>query len=100
MDRRAFLGILAGSVLAAPLAAEAQQAGKIYRIGYLSYLGCSDDPFLRDPFRQGLRELGYVEGRNVVIECRSAPGKPDRYPDLVAELVRLDVDVLKVGTAS
>jgi len=71
----------------------AQPAPKVYRIGYLSYLGCSDDPFLI-PFRQGLRELGYDEGRNIVIECRSAPGKPDRYPDLVAELVRLNVDVL------
>jgi putative ABC transport system substrate-binding protein len=98
ISRRTFLHGGAGAVLG-PLAAEAQQAGKIYRIGYLSYLGCSDDPFLRDSFRQGLRELGYVEGRNVVIECRSAPGKPDRYPDLVAELVRLDVDVLvTVGT--
>jgi ABC-type uncharacterized transport system substrate-binding protein len=67
--------------------------GKVYRIGYLSYFGCSDDPF-HIPFRQGLRELGYDEGRNIVIECRSAPGKPDRYPDLVAELVRLNVDVL------
>jgi putative ABC transport system substrate-binding protein len=93
MDRRAFLAGAAG-LLAAPLAAEAQPAAKIHRIGYLSYLGCSDDPFLRGPFRQGLLDLGYVEGRNVAIECRSAPGKPDRYPDLVAELVRLNVDVL------
>ena len=100
MDRRTFRGTLAGSVLAAPLAAGAQSAGKIYRIGYLSYLGCSEDPFLKDSFRQGLRELGYVEDRSVVIECRSAPGKPDRYPDLVDELVRLDVDVLvTVSTA-
>ncbi len=94
MDRRAFLGTLAGSLLAAPLGAEGQPAPKVYRIGYLSYFGCSDDPFLRGPFRQGLLDLGYVEGRNVVLECRSAPGKPDRYPDLVAELVRLNVDVL------
>jgi putative tryptophan/tyrosine transport system substrate-binding protein len=85
--------VLAVGLVFAPFAAEAQQAGKVYRIGYLSYLGCSDDPFLI-PFRQGLRELGYDEGRNIVIECRSAPGKPDRYPDLVAELVRLNVDVL------
>lgn len=87
-------------LLAAPLATTAQPAAKIYRIGYLSYLGCSDDPFLREPFRQGLRELGYVEGRNIVIECRDAPGNPERYPDLVAELVRLNVDVLvTVSTA-
>jgi putative ABC transport system substrate-binding protein len=87
-------------LLTAPLAAAAQPAPKVYRIGYLSYLGCSDDPFLGGPFRQGLRELGYVEGRNVIIDCRSAPGKPDGYPDLVAELVRLNVDVLlTTGTA-
>jgi putative ABC transport system substrate-binding protein len=85
--------VLALSLTLAPLVVEAQQAGKVYRIGYLSYFGCSDDPFLI-PFRQGLRELGYDEGRNIVIECRSAPGKTDRYPDLVAELVRLNVDVL------
>src|SRR5215510_947840 len=94
MDRRAFIGTLTSGLFAAPLAAGAQQAGKVWWIGYLSYLGCSDDPFFKDPFRQGLRELGYVEGRNIVLECRSAPGKPDRYPDLVAELVRLNVDVL------
>jgi putative ABC transport system substrate-binding protein len=98
MDRRAFLAG-ATTLLAAPLAAEGQLASRVYRIGYLSYLGCSDDPFLRGPFRQGLRELGYVEGRNLVIECRGAPGKPDRFADLVAELLRLNVDVLvAVGT--
>jgi putative ABC transport system substrate-binding protein len=87
--------ILALSLLLAGLSSvEAQPAPKVYRIGYLSYLGCSDDPFLTDAFRQGLRDLGYVEGRNVVIECRGAPGQPDRYPGLVAELVRQNVDVL------
>jgi ABC-type uncharacterized transport system substrate-binding protein len=100
MNRRAFLSAVTAGLLAAPLAAEAQPAPKVYRIGYLSYLGCSDDPFLRGPFREGLHELGYVEGRNVVIECRSAQGKPDRYPDIVGELVRLNVDVLvTTGTA-
>ena len=59
-----------------------------------SHLGCSEDPFFRDAFRQGLRDLGYIEGRNVAIECRGAPGQPDRYPGLVADLVRLNVDVL------
>jgi putative tryptophan/tyrosine transport system substrate-binding protein len=81
-------------LLAAPFNIAAQQTAKVYRIGYLSYLGCSDDPFLPGPFRQGLRDLGYVEGRNIVIECRSAPGKADRYPDLVADLIRLKIDVL------
>lgn len=82
-----------------PLSASAQPPVKVSRIGFLSWLGCSDDLFLRGPFRDGLRELGYVEGNNLAIECRSATGKPDRYPDLVAELVRLNVDVLvAVGT--
>ena len=99
IDRRAFIGTLAGGLLAAPLAVRGQQASRVYRIGYLSYLGCSDDLFLKEPFRQGLRELGYVEGRNIVIECRDASGKPDRLADLVADLVRLNVDVLvAVGT--
>ena len=82
-----------GLVLTVLCGVEAQPAPKVYRIGYLSYLGCSDDPF-RDAFRQGLRDLGYIEGRNVVIECRGAPGQPDRYPSLVADLLRLNVDVL------
>jgi putative ABC transport system substrate-binding protein len=99
MDRRAFLAG-AATLLAAPLAAEAQLASRVYRIGYLSYLGCSDDSLLRGPFRQGLRELGYVEGRNLVIECRDAPGKPDKYHDLVAELIRLNVDVLVTASTA
>jgi len=86
-------------LLTEPLVAAAQPAEKVSRIGFLSWLGCSDDPFLGTSFRDGLRELGYVEGHNIVIECRSAPGKPARYPDLVTELVRLNVDVLvAVGT--
>jgi putative ABC transport system substrate-binding protein len=77
----------------------AEAAAKVWRIGFLSWLGCSEDPFLKGAFRDGLRELGYVEGRNVVIECRSAAGKPDRYTNLAAELVRLNVDILvAVGT--
>ena len=96
MDRRAFL---AGAValLAAPLAAEAQQAAKIARIGYLSP-NLATSPHLREAFRQGLRDLGYVEGRNVVIEYRDAEGKGvERFPALAAELVALKVDVIFVG---
>ena len=93
--RTALAAVLALShLLTATLAASAQPAPKVYRIGYLSYLGCSEDPFLRGPFREGLLDVGYVEGRNVVVDCRSAPGKPDRYADLVADLLRLNVDVL------
>jgi putative ABC transport system substrate-binding protein len=77
--------------------AEAQQAAKIPRVGFLAPQGRSLPLF--DAFRQGLAELGYVEGRNVVIEPRFAEGQPERLPDLVAELVRLKVDVLVVTGA-
>lgn len=99
IDRRAFVaGALA--LGAAPFAAAAQPAPKVYRIGFLGYFACSTDPFLRGPFRQGLRGLGYVDGHNIVIECRSVEGKAERNADLVAELVRLNVDVLvTTGTA-
>src|SRR5262245_44207107 len=83
--------------VALPGAARAQP-WKVHRIGFLSlYTGCS----IPDPFRQGLRERGYVEGQNLVIECRSAPEATDRLPALAAELVRLKVDViLAMGTPS
>jgi putative ABC transport system substrate-binding protein len=93
MDRRAFLAALARGLLAAPLAAGAQQAAKIARIGYLSG-SLAAGPHLPEAFRQGLRDLGYVEGRNVVIEYRDAEGKPERLPALAAELVALKVDVI------
>ena len=96
MDRRAFLGTLAGGLLVAPLAAEAQPAGKMPRVGYLSP-GSSSDPGRQrrfEAFRQGLRELGYVEGQDIVIESRWAEGKYERYPALAADLVRLKVDVI------
>jgi putative tryptophan/tyrosine transport system substrate-binding protein len=96
MNRRAFLSILSGGLLAAPLAAEAQQPTKIARIGYLSP-NLATSPHLREAFRQGLRDLGYVEGRNLVIEYRSAEGKAERLPALAAELVALKVDVIVVG---
>jgi putative tryptophan/tyrosine transport system substrate-binding protein len=94
MDRRAFLGTLAGGLLAAPLAAEAQTAGKVLRIGYLGYSSPTLERDLVEAFRQGLRDLGYVESRNLVIEYRSAGGKRERFPELAAELVRLKVDVI------
>jgi len=95
MDRRdTVLALLA--LGAAPLAAEAQQAAKVARIGYLSS-SLASSPRLRDAFLQGLRDLGYVEGRNVVIEYRDAEGKVERVPALAAELVALKVDVIFVG---
>src|SRR2546426_8671219 len=94
--RRAFIGTVAGGLLAAPLGAEAQQAAKIARIGYLA-LNLAPTPHLREAFLQGLRDLGYVEGRNVVIEYRDAEGKFERLPALAAELVALKVDVIVAG---
>jgi putative ABC transport system substrate-binding protein len=85
--------VLALSLTCAPGAAEAQQANKVARIGFLtSDLGAG--PHLREAFLQGLRDLGYVEGRNLVIEYRSAEGKSERLAALAAELVALKVDVI------
>ena len=92
MRRRAFLAGLAAA-LAAPRAAEAQQAAKVARIGWLA-LNLAAAPHVTEAFRQGLRDLGYVEGRNVVIEYRDAKGTPERLPALVAELIALKVDVI------
>ena len=78
---------------AVPLAAEAQQAAKVPRIGFLAG-SLAGGPHLPEAFRQGLRALGYVEGRNVVIEYRDAEGKLERLPALAAELVALKVDVI------
>ena len=88
------MAMLTGGLLTAPLAAEAQQAGRVPRIGFLSLTSPSDRPPLLDAFRQGLRELGWVEGQNIVIDYRYAEGRVDRLPDLAAELVRLKVDLI------
>jgi len=98
MDRRAFLGTVAGGLLAAPLAAEAQQPGKVYRIAMLGVTAM--DPLLNEAFKQGLGELGYTEGRNVVVEYRHADGRPERLSQLAADLVRLNVAVLVVRGAA
>ena len=92
--RRIGLVLLAVSLVLAPLAADAQQAGKAPRIGILSLTSPSDRPFLLDAFRQRLRELGWVEGQNIVIDYRYAEDRVDRLPDLAAELVRLKVDLI------
>src|SRR3990172_2641395 len=85
---------LALSILAAPFAAHAQQPAKVPRVGYLSVLSFTDNPHDLEAFRQGLRELGYVEGQNIAIEYRFGEGRPERLPALAAELVRLKVDVI------
>jgi putative tryptophan/tyrosine transport system substrate-binding protein len=94
MDRRTFLASTSAVLFAAPLAAEAQPAGKVYCIGVLEPTSMALNAANLDAFRQGLRELGYVEGRNMRIEYRSADGRSERFPDLAAELVRLKVDVI------
>src|SRR5262245_64584018 len=94
MRRREFIAGLAGTA-AWPLSGHAQQqAGKVPRIGYLGATSPSDRPPLLDAFRQGLRELRWVEGQNIVIDYRFAEGRLDRMPDLAAELVRLKVDII------
>jgi len=85
---------LALGTLLAPLAADAQQAGKVARIGYVGVSSASAVPHADEAFRHGLRDLGYVEGQNIAIEYRWAEGQLDRLPDLAAELVRLKVDVI------
>ncbi len=92
--RAALTVVLALTLLASPLATEAQQAAKVARVGYLSINLAASPRQLHEAFRQGLRDLGYVEGRNVVIEYRDAEGKPERLPALAAELVALQVDVI------
>ena len=94
--RLAFSVILAVLWLFTSVAVEAQQAAKVARIGYLA-ANLAASPHLTEAFHQGLRDLGYVEGRNVVIEYRDAEGKLERLPALAAELVTLNVDVLLVG---
>ncbi|HSE47044.1 MAG TPA: ABC transporter substrate-binding protein [Gemmatimonadales bacterium] len=93
MDRRTFLGTLAGGLLAGSVGARAQQAVKPPRIGYL-HPNLAASPHLTEAFRQGLHDLGYVDGRNVVIEYRDAEGTFERLPALAAELVALKVDVI------
>ena len=93
MRRREFITLFGSAAAAWPLAAGAQQPGKVFRIGFL---WDSPDAFsdALEAFRQGLRELGYTEGRNIVIEYRWAEGKPERMRELAEELVRLKVDVI------
>ena len=96
MDRRRFLLTSIAGALAAPLAAEAQQAGKVYRIGMLWN---TPTPPMQDVLRQGLRELGWIEGENFLFERRYSEGRNDRHPALAAELVRLQPDlIITAGT--
>src|SRR5262249_39890767 len=93
VDRRAFISVVGGSILAAPFPAGAQQMGKISRVGVIAV----GEPQL---LRQSLREVGYVEGQNLTIEWRDSEGKLERFDNLAAELVRLNVDVLVASNPS
>ena len=93
--------VLASFILATVHLSEAQQVGKIPRIGYLGGATRSGNSVRREAFLQGLRQLGYEEGKNIVIEYRYAEGKFDRLPALAAELVQLKVDlIVTIGTAA
>ena len=94
MKKTFFVLALTATLFALCFPAEAQHAAKIPRIGYLSAASAPEVAFRTEPFRQGLRELGYVEGKTIVIEYRYADGKLDSLPALAAELVRLKVDVI------
>ena len=94
MRRRDFLALLGGAVAAVPLAVAAQEARKLPRIGFLGNSTASLEANLVGPFRESLRNLGYVEGRNISIEYRWAEGNYDRFPTLIAELIALKVDVI------
>ena len=97
MNRRVFLSAVTGGLLAAPLAAEGQQAGKVYRIGFLR-AGQPPESYL-DSFQEGLLERGYVYGQNVVVELRATDGSVDPLPRLTEELLRLKVDVFLASAA-
>ena len=88
----AFIFVLA--ILAAPLATDAQQASRVPRIGYLEFGTAAPGTPLLEAFRQGLRDLGWVEGQNIALEVRDADGKRDHLPELAAELVRRKVDLI------
>ena len=95
MDRRAFIGTVASALLAAPLA-EAQRVGRVPRIGILAPGRPPLEQF--DAFRQGLRDLGYTEGQTIILEPRWDEGSTARHASLVADLVRLTVDIIVAGT--
>jgi putative ABC transport system substrate-binding protein len=100
MRKKIFCLTLCAMLFALCVSAEAQQAKKVPRIGHLSAASASVIAARVEAFRQGLRELGYVEGKNILIEYRYAEGKVDRLTDLAAELVRLKVDVIVTAAPS
>ena len=100
MDRRAFIAGVAGGHLIMRSVAEAQPAKAVPRIAYLGQNSAEFGQRLLSAFRQGVREFGWIEGQNIVIEPRFADGRVDRLPALVAELIRLNVDVIVTGSSA
>jgi len=98
MDRRRFVSACAGSLVITPSIVKAQPAGKVYRVGFL--LGATEESVvsLFRALKEGLQELGYIEGRNLVLDRRYGDGKMERLPDLAGELVRAKVEVIVTGT--
>ena len=94
MERRAFVFAVGMSLVATPLRLSAQQPKKVPRVGYLFSFTPAEGRHLWDACRQGLRELGYAEGQNILFEPRWADGRHERLPELAAELVRLRVDII------
>jgi putative tryptophan/tyrosine transport system substrate-binding protein len=94
MRRRELITFLGGTALAWPLGALAQQTGKFWRVGMLDTTPATLNAANIDAFRRGLRQLGYVEGQNLIIEYRSGEGRIERFPELAAEMVRLKVDLI------
>ena len=96
--RKNYVGLALSALLfALSFPVDAQQPKKVPRIGYLSPLAPSSESTRSEAIRLALRELGYIEGQNIAIEYRYAEEKPDRYPELAAELVRLKVDIIVVA---
>lgn len=98
-NRRRLVNALGAAVLPAPFGSFAQQQIRVWRVGFLAqrHMDFLDSDYQYGPFRQGMRELGYVEGKNLLIEWRSAEGNSERLPGLAAELVNLKVDVIVAG---
>jgi putative tryptophan/tyrosine transport system substrate-binding protein len=94
MDRRTVILAVGSTLLAMPFASQAQTPAKVWRIGMLETTSTALNAANLDALRQGLRELGYIEGRNLIIEYRSADGRAERFPDLATELVSLKVDLI------
>jgi putative ABC transport system substrate-binding protein len=100
MDRRTCVSALVGALLTLPFAVEAQEARKLQRIGYLVQNTAEVGRPQLAAFREGLRERGWVEGRNILIEVRFAEGNVDQLPKLVAELIGLKADIIVTGSSA